>query len=656
MFSRFRNKGNKTKDNEFFLKNGASVFESVIRTFNGDCNLIRSYSAQELVEATSDFKWPICDETNYVMYKGIHEGREISVKKFLKNFTERSIAQEVAIASRMSKHNNVLKLLGCCLETELPILVYEFPTNGNLGSYIYDYVQQHLPWESKLRIAIGIANAVAYLHHGLPKTIIHRDIKPSNIFLDQNGAAKLFDFQLAIPIPEGKFHVNAEAAGTIGFIPADIFHENDEGVFRYTEKTDVYGFGILLCELLTQKRIYQLRNESHNQLTDPHDLICFLFEEESAYWDIYRQENRTQVMELVKLAARCVKKNPDDRPDMIKVGKVLGLIKKKGDNNFWKTVLEGVINSANEDCNLIRSYCAKELSKATSNLERKIHEDSTYIMYKGIHEGREILVKKFITRDCLEDDVKRIENEVAIGSRMSKHNNALKLFGCCFETESPILVYEFPTNGNLGSYIYDDIQQHLPWESKVRIAAGIADAVAYLHHRLPKKIIHRDIKPSNIFLDQNGAAKLFDFQLAISIPEGEFHVDAELVGTLEFLPPEIQNDFPENREAHVCYTEKTDVYSFGMLLCEVLTRTRFHKLLTQYLELNDESHNQLTKPDDLLCFLFEEGSAYWEINPQENRAQVMELVKLAAMCVKENPDDRPNMIEVGKALGFIKTI
>ena len=198
MFSRFRKKG----DNNF-LKNGASVLEAVIRYFNGDCNPIRSYSAKELRSATRDFKQKIHKDCFYTLYKGIHEGREIAVKTFevcLEDEVKR-VANEVAIASRMSNHNNVLKLLGCCLETELTILVYESPTNGNLRSYI-DSKDQQLPWEHKLRVAIGIANAVAYLHHGLSKKIIHRDIKPGHIFLDQNGAAKLLDFLLAIPIPE----------------------------------------------------------------------------------------------------------------------------------------------------------------------------------------------------------------------------------------------------------------------------------------------------------------------------------------------------------------------------------------------------------------------------------------------------------------------
>ncbi|GMN36320.1 hypothetical protein TIFTF001_005915 [Ficus carica] len=246
MFPGFGNNKREKKEG-FFLKNGGAALENIISLHNGDCNPIRSYSAQQLQEATGDFRWPI--DQGYKMYKGVHEDREISVKRFTPGHvddevTER-IAKEVAIASRMSSHKNVLKLLGCCLETELPLLVYEFPTMANLESHIYDG-NNKLSWEQKLRIAIGIANAVAYLHHGLRKTIIHRSIQPSNIFIDQWETAKLFELQDAIPIPEGETHVRSKIIGTQRSVAPEICRDG-----HYTEKVDVYAFGILLFQVLT---------------------------------------------------------------------------------------------------------------------------------------------------------------------------------------------------------------------------------------------------------------------------------------------------------------------------------------------------------------------------------------------------------------------
>lgn len=350
----------------FFLENGAAVLEKIISLHNGVCNPIRSYSFQQLKNATNGFLWEIHGDWNYQLHKGIHEDREIFVKKFTGyNATVERIANEIAMASRMSNHNNVLKLLGCCLEMELPLLVYEFTRNENLGSHIYRADDNQLTWKLKLRIATGTANAIAYLHRGLSKTIIHRDIKPTNIFLDENHAAKLFEFQEAIPIPEGETHVDVEVLfGTRGyFAPEVLIHK------RHTEKSDVFAFGILLGDVLTGKRYNDLQlwyeeisnDNSSDSRVQPFDSLGFQSDDicsqegenrESVSSNVQpndisfghmlqkygraleyycenfcQDENRAQELECMKLVLRCVKMNPDERPDMIEVEKALRLIK-----------------------------------------------------------------------------------------------------------------------------------------------------------------------------------------------------------------------------------------------------------------------------------------------------------------------------------------
>ncbi|PON77809.1 Tyrosine-protein kinase [Parasponia andersonii] len=141
------------KKKNFLLKNGAAMLEELIISFNGKCNLMRTFSAEEIKKSTDNFNW------SRLLYCGC--GYRIL----------KLIANEV-----MSNHKNVLKLLGCCFETELPVLVYEFTVNGNLSDYFGKDDNEQLLFEIKLRIAIGVANAVAYLHHGLSKTFIHRDL------------------------------------------------------------------------------------------------------------------------------------------------------------------------------------------------------------------------------------------------------------------------------------------------------------------------------------------------------------------------------------------------------------------------------------------------------------------------------------------------
>ncbi|GMN36316.1 hypothetical protein TIFTF001_005913 [Ficus carica] len=406
-------KDQREKEEAFFVKNGASVLEKLVSLLNGDCNPIRSYSAQQLQKATGDFRWLIHEGWNYNLYKGIHEEREISVKRFTSDCKDddvlEKIANEVAIASRMSNHKNVLKLLGCCLETELPLLVYEFPALGNLGNHIYRPKDNQLPWELKLRIVTEVANAVAYLHYGLSRTIIHRNIKPINVFLDRNHVAKLFDFQDALPIPVGDSHIDAQVMGTFGFVAPEIaengvaedrgrtlsnpstvlaeleFNQEKSSDGRYTEKSDVYSFGVLLLEVLVGDRSnifiwdpaaprnsinffplpgshkrssnssYQTmdfcsgssvrsdnfygelvqedcksRQQEENRISVNSKFQIEAFHakilEEYCEFDL-QEENRTQVMEYVNLVRRCVKANPVHRPDMIEIGKRLGLIK-----------------------------------------------------------------------------------------------------------------------------------------------------------------------------------------------------------------------------------------------------------------------------------------------------------------------------------------
>ncbi|PON89318.1 Tyrosine-protein kinase [Trema orientale] len=329
MFSGSRKNENKVEKNGFFLKNGAAVLEQLILLFDGKCNRIRTYSAEDLKRATDNFDRSrmIHESAGYIMYKGLHEDCEISVKKFISpshyKFMDslKRISNEAAVASRMSNHKNVLKLLGCCLETELPMLVYEFPGNGNLSRMLDRDGGEQLPFESRLSIAIEIANAVAYLHHGLSKKFIHRDVHRGQVFLDQDYGAKLFEFQASIPIPEGETHVDAEVYGTKVFGPPEVLMYG-----RYTERSDVYDFGILLCDLLIGKRpdrlIWDRENKQLYTLDDLPELCRRHLEA-----NMSQAENGAQMMECAELAKRCVKLNADDRPNMIEVAKALVLIK-----------------------------------------------------------------------------------------------------------------------------------------------------------------------------------------------------------------------------------------------------------------------------------------------------------------------------------------
>lgn len=331
----FLRKHHRAKEEDFMLKNGAAMLERLITLFDGKCCPCRIYSIEELNKATNYFHCSgvLIQDWNSTTYKGVHEGRQVSVKMFKPTFGLSTdslglVTNEIAIASQMSKHKNVLKLLGYCLQAELPLLVYEFPANGNLSDYI-DGNCPSLPWKTKLRIASGIAHAVAYLHHGLSKTIIHRDITYGRIFLDCEYAAKLSEFQVSVPIPAGETHVVEEVFVSHGFAAPEL-----EKYGRHTEQSDVYAFGILLSEILTGKRYDALKWASEiSKGTRSNPVVAESRGKDLAnlcgthlkvnYMD---EENSVQVMECAKLVERCLAANPSDRTDMIRVAKALCLI------------------------------------------------------------------------------------------------------------------------------------------------------------------------------------------------------------------------------------------------------------------------------------------------------------------------------------------
>ncbi|KAM6602382.1 hypothetical protein CsatA_021991 [Cannabis sativa] len=341
MFSCYKNtKKNTTEEemNGFFIKNGGAVLEQTIRLFNGKSNQLRSYSSQQLKKATNNFHVTriINQSRGYKMYRGVidrdddeEEDCEICVKTYHDFVDLEMIATEVAVGSQMSNHNNVLKVLGYCLDTELPMLVYDhFPIQGQLSRFLLQRNKEpppRLPFETKLRIGIGVANAVAYLHHGHSKTFINRLIHSTQVLLDKDYGPKLYTFYGSIPIPEGETHVDVDRIfGIFGFISPEA------GVHgRFTERSDVYAFGVLLSELLTGK--------SWLYMADPATWI----DGPCAYWfDAWKnelkvntlreegeEETRLQIMECAKLVEMCIKENVDERPDMVEVAKALIFIK-----------------------------------------------------------------------------------------------------------------------------------------------------------------------------------------------------------------------------------------------------------------------------------------------------------------------------------------
>ncbi|KAF8391583.1 hypothetical protein HHK36_023889 [Tetracentron sinense] len=316
----------------------------------GKSNPIKVFSAEELEKATNNYDPNLIlhEDWGYAFYRGTtaHGGRTIFVKKFIYRLDDEHQARkvlegtvnEVAIASQLN-HKNVLKLLGCCLETQIPIQVYEFASNGNLyhsvcrieGEDNEDPTRprHQISWKSRLRIATEIAYAITYLHKSTSKPIVHRDVKSSNIFLDEHFVAKLSDFTHSVPIPLGETHVKDDVQGTFGFIAPEYCR-----LGLVTEKTDVFSFGMLLLELLMGK--------------PPLNFHCSVEDFDLMFWEYVRSSVQNyplseivdpaileeirgieqQVQAFVELSLRCIRGTAEERPTIMEAAKELRRIQR----------------------------------------------------------------------------------------------------------------------------------------------------------------------------------------------------------------------------------------------------------------------------------------------------------------------------------------
>ncbi|XP_042961651.1 wall-associated receptor kinase 2-like isoform X3 [Carya illinoinensis] len=319
-----RRKLTKLKEN-FFQQNGGLILQRQLLNHKELVEPAKIFSAKELEKATNNYdKSRVLGQGGFgTVYKGVlSDDKVVAIKK--SNVVDQSqieqFINEVVVLSKIN-HKNVVKLLGCCLETEVPLLVYEFITNGTLFDHIHDKnLSSSLSWEKRLKVASETAGALAYIHFETSMSIIHRDVKTTNILLDDNHTAKVSDFGASRLVPLDHTRLTTVVQGTLGYLDPEYFHTS-----QLTEKSDVYSFGVVIAELLTgEKALSMDRPETERNLA-MHFVIAMKEDRLLQIIDdrILTEGNIEEIKEVANIAKKCLKVRGEDRPSMQQVTKEL---------------------------------------------------------------------------------------------------------------------------------------------------------------------------------------------------------------------------------------------------------------------------------------------------------------------------------------------
>ncbi|KAL2503449.1 Wall-associated receptor kinase 2 [Abeliophyllum distichum] len=273
---------------KFFLQNGGLLLQKKLTRKDMSPHMARIFTSAELKKATNNF----------------HDSR-------------------------------IIRFLGCCLETQAPLLVYEFIDNGTLFEHIHNKTKARaLSWDKRFRIATETAGVLAYLHSVASPPIIHRDVKSANILLDTHFTTKVSDFGASRMFQLDQTQLSTVVQGTNGYLDPEYMQTS-----QLTEKSDVYSFGVVLVELLTGKKAY-----SNNRPQEQRNLASyFLSTLEQDHLirilddNIVSEENNEELISVAILAKNCLYVKGEDRPTMKEVAMELEGLRLSGKHSKMQT-------------------------------------------------------------------------------------------------------------------------------------------------------------------------------------------------------------------------------------------------------------------------------------------------------------------------------
>ncbi|KAF3335169.1 Wall-associated receptor kinase 2 [Carex littledalei] len=306
----------------FFKKNGGLILYEQLASRKVET--MKVFTEEELEKITNNFDTVIGRGGQGMVYKGLLEdNREVAVKKCIVVGDEKmkeEFMNEMIILSQIN-HRNVVRLMGCCLELDVPMLVYEYIPKGTLKKYLHGN-QVHIPLETRLQICTDAAKVLAHLHSETVQPILHGDIKSENILLDNNYMAKVSDFGISRFLSMDKTQIATFVKGTIGYLDPEFMQCR-----RLTAKSDVYSFGVVILELITRKGVMYRDGDDEQEKSLPYEFLSAMRQNRAE--DLFDQNIATEenlkllVKKVAKIAEKCLRPTGEERPTMTEVAEQL---------------------------------------------------------------------------------------------------------------------------------------------------------------------------------------------------------------------------------------------------------------------------------------------------------------------------------------------
>nr|XP_043616184.1 receptor-like protein kinase FERONIA [Erigeron canadensis] len=676
----------------------------------------RCFTLAEINAATSNFDNALVIGMGGFakVYKGVVDDgtKTVAIKRMTSRSQEGSLEfwMEIQMIWRL-RHNHLVSLIGYCDDGTEMILVYEYMPRGTLAEHLFKPGLDNrssfepLSWDQRLKICIGAARGLDYLHTGTNHGVIHRDVKTSNILLDDNFVGKISDFGLSKVENTSqllaKSYVSTNIKGTVGYLDPDYFLSR-----KLSRKSDVYAFGVVLFEVLCGRPAVDpgleeeqrslalwarqsIRERKLDQIIDP----CL------------RGEITPRCLKVfTELAEKCLENQPKRRPSMANIISGLefaleqqeikewfipeepgyggnlsvsnsprseqspsnvskkSLRPKRLKSWRWDLLWNGVktvkmdsfvsISSSKTYEDSCRRFLLSEIHSATNDFDENliVGTGDFSIVYKGyIDYGSRVVIMKRFKKFMIESWSRKTNfasdfcKEIEMLSQL-RNPHLVSLIGYCYHKSEIILIYEYMVNGSLRSHLYgSQTIDPLTWQQRLQICIDAAKGLEFLQAGNAQTILHRDVNPGNILLDDKWVAKISDYGLSKVGPlyAVSDNLTTALGNCLGYLDPECM--FNNGNKP----TEKSDVYSFGLVLLEVLCGRKLedHMLQRDQVFLRSWVKSNIAK-----------GTIHRITDPflkgQITPDCLKEFIKIAERCLADQSTKRPSMTEVVKTLQF----